>query len=286
MTVEISSSEQMRAIRGAALKQARKASGLSAERLAQFVNDRTVGSDLTRHAIYSYEQGKVLLSREVGHRIATALQLHPGKLLLGDPEYAPPAPAPGTIHSTPRSVHTTDAADHSIEGFDLRSTSPADLRSHDPIDTSADISGGVAVALRVELVVNAQRTLAPAQVLVRLLRKAKLGRIDIAGYLDVFHLLLEDTHPLTRSVALQEVRDFGDQPGNEAPFALAEAVVKLHELAEAVLKRLIDCAHDSPTSAYDYCQAQTESLAALTQTIRGEIDACNKRLPGVSVDED
>lgn len=290
MTVEISSSEQMRAIRGSALKQARKASGLSAERLAQFVNDRTVGSDLTRHAIYSYEQGKVLLSREVGHRIATALQLHPGKLLLGDPEYAPPGStpgsAPGSNHSATRSVHPADAADHAIEGFDLRSTSSADPHPHDPTDTSGDISGGVAVALRVELVVNAQRTLAPAQVLVRLLRKAKLGRIDIAGYLDVFHLLLEDTHPLTRSTALLEIHDFGDQPGNEAPFALAEAIMKLHELAEAILKRLIDSAHDSPTSAYDYCQAQTESLAALTQTVRGEIDACNKRLPGVSVDED
>jgi len=145
---------------------------------------------------------------------------------------------------------------------------------------------GVAVALRVELVVGAQRTLAPAEVLVRLLRKAKLGRIDIAGYLDVFHLLLEDTLPLIRSAAVEDIRDFGDQPGNEAPFALAEAIVQLHADADATLKRLIDSGHESPTALYDTCQTQTAALAELVKTIRGEIDACNKRLPGVSMDND
>lgn len=283
MTVEISSSEQMRAARGSALKQARKASGLSAERLAQFVNDRTVGSDLTRHALYSYEQGKVLLSREVGHRIATALQLHPGQLLLGDPEYAP-TPVRGNASE---SFHPAGhAADHLADGFDLRSASSVDQDTAALSGSGASAGAGVAVGLRVELVVAAQRTLAPAEVLVRLLSKAKLGRIDIAGYLDVFHLLLEETLPLTRSAALEEVRDFGDQPGNEAPFALAQAIVKLHSAAEATLKRLIDPSHESPNAIYETCQSQTAALAELVKTIRGEIDACNKRLPGVSMEDD
>lgn len=258
MTVEISSSEQMRAIRGSALKKARKASGLSAERLAQFVNDRTAGSDLTRHAIYSYEQGKVLLSREVGHRIATALQLHPGKLLLGDPEYATPAEDTKSL-AHPRFAEVPNT------------------------ETSTQ---GVAVAVRVELILAAQRTLAPADVLVRLLQKAKLGRIEIVGYLDVFHLLLEDTLPLTRSAAFEEVRTFGDEPGNEAPYALTQAVLQLHAVANATLKRLIDPAHESPTALFEYCQTQTAALAELAKTIHGEINACNKRLPGVSMDEE
>ncbi len=259
MTVESILSENVRAARGAALKKARKAAGLSAERLAQFVNDRTAGSDLTRHAIYSYEQAKVLLSREVGHRIATALQLHPGKLLLGDPEYAQPTDSPPT-------------------------TAPARFAVDVPqAETSTQ---GVPVVVRVELITAAQRTLAPVEVLVRLLQKAKLGRVDIAGYLDVFHLLLEDTLPLTRSSAFEEVRTFGDEPGNEAPYALTQAVLQLHAVADATLKRLIDPGHESPTGLFDYCEKQTAALAELAKTIRGEIDACNKRLPGVSMDAD
>ncbi|MEM1107949.1 MAG: helix-turn-helix transcriptional regulator [Planctomycetota bacterium] len=266
MMVEISTSEKIRSARGSALKSARKQAGLSAERLAQFVNERTAGSAITKHAIYSYEQGKVLLSREVGHRIATALQLHPGQLLLGDPEYTPAAPGtPGSIHSA-----ATD---------ELRLDQSADRL---PIDTAL----GVPVAVRVELVVAAQKTLAPAEVLVRLLGKAKLGRIDIAGYLDVFHLLLEETLPLIRSAALQEIQDFGDQPGNENPYALTTAIAQLHALAESTLKRLIDPTHESPTAIYDYCETQTRELAAALKSIRGEIDACNKRLPGVSLDQD
>ncbi|MEM1027168.1 MAG: helix-turn-helix transcriptional regulator [Planctomycetota bacterium] len=259
MTVEIPSSEHIRAVRGSALKQARKAAGLSAERLAQFVNDRTVGSDLTRHAIYSYEQGKVLLSREVGHRIATALQLHPGQLLLGDPEYAPTPP--GSSQSASDALET--------------------LRENATVS-----GGGVDVGLRVELVMGAQRLLPVAEVLVRLLQKNKLGRVEIAGYLDVFHLLLEDTLPLTRSNAFLEIQDFGDAPGNEHPFALAAAVSRLHGLADAMLKRLIAPDRESPVSLYEYCETQTQALGKLTQTIRGEIDACNKRLPGVSAELD
>ena len=254
MTIETTSSEQMRAARGSALKNARKAAGLSAERLAQFVNERTAGSAITKHAIYSYEQGKVLLSREVGHRIATALQLHPGQLLLGDPEYAPPG-----------SRHATDGGRAAMDQAQL-------------------LHEGVPVAVRIELVTAAQRTVAPLDVLVRLLQKAKLGRVEIAGYLDVFHLLLEDALPLTRSAAFEEVRAFGDEPGNEAPYALAEAVLQLHSLVDATLKRLIDPIHESPTALHEYCQTQTAALAELAKTLRGEIDACNKRLPGVSLD--
>lgn len=254
MTLETISSEQMRAARGLALKNARKSAALSAERLAQFVNERTAGSAITKHAIYSYEQGKVLLSREVGHRIATALQLHPGQLLLGDPEYAAPA---------------TGGSDAAVGAQEV-----------------AAVDSGVEVALRVDLVVGAQRLLPVARVLVRLLRKSKLGRVDIAGYLDVFHLLLEDTHPLTRSQALNDILAFGDAPGNEHPYALAQAVARLHEVADRTLKRLISPDRESPVSLFDYCESQTNRLGALAQTIRGEIDACNKRLPGVSADAD
>ena len=99
--------QQIREQRGLALKKARTVAGLTAMDLAQRVNDRTAGSDITHHAIYSYERGKVLLSREVGTRIAQTLNLHPGELLLGDPDFAPPpSPAPAARGNVPSSQAT------------------------------------------------------------------------------------------------------------------------------------------------------------------------------------
>lgn len=100
----------LRAARGAALKAARNHAGLSARVLAERVNLRTRGgSDISAHAIYAYEKGKVLLSHEVGVRIAEVLNLHPGELLAGDPDFRGPAPsldrpaaAPGTDTPTAR----------------------------------------------------------------------------------------------------------------------------------------------------------------------------------------
>ncbi|MEM9420629.1 MAG: helix-turn-helix domain-containing protein [Planctomycetota bacterium] len=247
--------DQLRASRGEALRKARKAAALSAERLAEFVNERTTGTAITKHAIYSYEQGKVLLSREVGHRIAQALQLHPGQLLLGDPDYRSVADA------NARTVESDSAVEHALE---------AEL--------------GVAVEMRVELVMGAQHAIPTAQVLARLLGSAKLGRVDIAGHLDVFHLLLEDTTPLIDSLAATAVRDFGDEAGNEHPFALLQAIEQLHDVVAKALEQLIDPHADTALSRHRLCMEQSRTLGQLAQTLAGEIDACNKRLPGVSLD--
>ena len=88
----------MRRARGAALKQVRNAAGLSARKLVERVNARTGGSDITEHAIYAYESGRVQLSREVAERVAEVLRVPLGGLLVGDPDFAEPAldPPPGT----------------------------------------------------------------------------------------------------------------------------------------------------------------------------------------------
>lgn len=83
-----SNPQSIRDARGAALKAARNQAGLSARKLAERTNMRSRGSDITEHAIYAYENGRVLLSSEVAVRIADALSLHPGELLIGDPDYA------------------------------------------------------------------------------------------------------------------------------------------------------------------------------------------------------
>lgn len=78
---------ELRRLRGDALRGARTAAGLSARKLVERVNSRTRGSDLTTDAIYSYEKGRVLLSREVGERVAAALRVPLGSLLVGDPDF-------------------------------------------------------------------------------------------------------------------------------------------------------------------------------------------------------
>ncbi|MEM9753454.1 MAG: helix-turn-helix transcriptional regulator [Planctomycetota bacterium] len=86
--------------RGAVLRQARREAGLSARKLADRINARTPGSDLTDNAIYAYESGRVLLGREVGERIAAVLTVRLGELLVGDPDFA----ADSTSHVPVRRV--------------------------------------------------------------------------------------------------------------------------------------------------------------------------------------
>ncbi|BAM03397.1 hypothetical protein PSMK_12380 [Phycisphaera mikurensis NBRC 102666] len=57
------------------------------------INDRTAGSDVTEHAIYAYESGRVQLSREVAERVAAVLNVPLGGLLAGDPDFPEAAPA-------------------------------------------------------------------------------------------------------------------------------------------------------------------------------------------------
>jgi len=81
----------LRTVRGGALRAARNLAGLSAPKLADRVNERTRGgSPVSKDAIYAYESGKVLLPHEVGVRIAAVLNLHPGELLAGDPDFRDP----------------------------------------------------------------------------------------------------------------------------------------------------------------------------------------------------
>ena len=70
-----------RRARGAALRACRREAGLSARELAEQINARTRGSDVTTDAIYSYENGRVLLSQELAERIAATLEVRAAVLL-------------------------------------------------------------------------------------------------------------------------------------------------------------------------------------------------------------
>lgn len=93
----------LRSARGAALRTARNLAGLSAQKLADRVNERTRGgSSISKDAIYAYEAGKVLLPHEVGVRLAAVLNLHPGELLAGDPDFRDPAQGAATDKARPQ----------------------------------------------------------------------------------------------------------------------------------------------------------------------------------------
>ncbi len=243
---------QTREQRGLALKKARAAAGLTAVDLAQRVNDRTAGSDITHHAIYSYERGKVLLSREVGLRIAHTLNLHPGELLLGDPDFATAPPHPPTLpaaslHSTPPPAAGPPA--------------PAELAApFSPSPVYPLATPGPAPELRIALSKSARAALPVGNVLYRLLGTAEIGRSSMHGYLDVFNLLLRDLHAALTSPAGVEVKTLGLTEGNDVPYHLLRSCNDLHVLVSAALRTLLS--HDDPRSTvlYDACRHTQQQL--------------------------
>lgn len=256
--------------RGQALKNARKAAALTAQDLAQRVNDLTAGSDLTHHAIYSYERGKVLLSREAGHRIAEALSIHPGELLLGDPDYRP-------VGSADRGGVDADMVLDVPLGPTFRLAEPIES-----IDTSA--YPGIDLRQRVAFINAAAKLPAVGYVLTRLLDTAKLGRVEIAGYLDVFYVLLADLNATLDSDAHQAIQNFGPDEGNEALWKLSQRLTGLKTQTDASFAKLVDPAGQTASSVFETCETYRESLRKAVLQIRADIRHANRGLPIVGVD--
>ena len=157
----------LRAVRGRALRAARNLAGLSAPKLADRVNERTRGgSPVSKDAIYAYESGKVLLPHEVGVRLATVLNLHPGELLAGDPDFRDTA-APAAIRPD-----TAPAADTPTARWLKLAGEPA----------------------------------AVARVLARVLDARRMGDTSARGFVSVFHLLQADLNAVTSHALADTVR--------------------------------------------------------------------------------
>jgi transcriptional regulator with XRE-family HTH domain len=230
--------------RGDALKQARTTAGLSAMGLADRVNQRTAGSDLTHHAIYSYERGKVLLSREVGLRIAQTLNLHPGELLRGDPDFETPS----------NTAHDPAAAEFAIGSAGAN-----------------DAAVGLSLDQRIQLSKAARVVLPAGNLLYRLLDTAQIGRSSVAGYLDVFHLLLRDLQAVLDSPAGRDVRAHGLDEGNDAPHQLVQACTRLLRDTEKGLRDLVEDAGRSTTAHYDAVVAFRSALAGGLRKLEADL---------------
>lgn len=143
-------SQIMRRRRGAVLKAARQAAGLSARKLVDRINARTPGSDLTDHAIYAYEAGRVLLSREVAERVAVVLKMPVGELLVGDPDFrtSPPPPEVSTPDTAHPEVSHPEAAPPAAAAPDTAHRRLTPPYTADPDHTDAHANADAAVLLR------------------------------------------------------------------------------------------------------------------------------------------
>jgi DNA-binding XRE family transcriptional regulator len=246
-----------RDLRGAALKRARTTAGLTALDLAQRVNQRTAGSDLTHHAIYSYERGKVLLSQETGLRIAETLNLHPGELLLGDPDYAPsgtPGTTPGTTPAPGSSAVTGPSGTEAGGSAGESDTAPPPVASE-------------LFARRVALSKAARLSLPVGNVLYRLLDRAEIGRADIRGYRDLFLLLIRDLRGVAEGPAGRETQRLGSVEGNDLPLQLYRVAERFHRQAEQTLRDLLGYKDPDDPALYDACQSARDTLGRHLRTL-------------------
>ncbi|MEM1445509.1 MAG: helix-turn-helix transcriptional regulator, partial [Planctomycetota bacterium] len=179
--------------RGEVLRQARREAGLSARKLADRINTRTPGSDLTDNAIYAYESGRVLLSREVGERIAAVLSVRLGDLLVGDPDFAEPA-------------DSAEAGENAERRGD-----PACDRLH-------------------PLVVDVLRT---GRTLVRMLGYPRIDLASPAGFLHGFELLASDGRRFLEQEDVTSAARRPSSPTQDAIEQAARAAPKLVDMAES-----------------------------------------------------
>ncbi|MEM6458265.1 MAG: helix-turn-helix transcriptional regulator [Planctomycetota bacterium] len=239
--------QDLRDRRGSALRRARKAAGLTAPQLAQRVSEQTPGNAVSHHALYSYEQGKVLLSREVGQRLAAVLHVHPGHLLRGDPDYDEPAAA------------ATATLDHA--------------------EAPPKLPGGV-----LELIDAADAAAQAGGVLVRLLRRARLDQVDHRGYAEVFHLLMGDLEAVQRGRAWAAVIEAGNEAGNEEPWRLSEAMRQVYATTRELLGRLVDPRGEAPTAYFARLMNDTDALARGLDEMTAAAARCGRAITGPADD--
>ncbi len=194
-------SGDIRAARGAALRSARAAAGLSARELVERVNTRTPGSDLTDHALYAYERGRVLLSAEVAGRVAKVLKTPVGELLAGDPDYAE-RPGSVALPDTPAVVQDLPV-------------SPATLAWLLPT--------------RQDLLPKLRQLHATLGVLARQLRNARPGMTRPAYLLGTFDLALDESQSLLAHAGLTRAMRADRTWGIDQLQTLREALTNTHK---------------------------------------------------------
>ena len=240
----------LRRLRGQALRAARSASGLSARKLVERVNARTGGSDITEHAIYAYESGRVQLSREVAERVADVLKVPLGGLLAGDPDFAPePDEAASTAGPAGRVLQAPADPANAAAGASAAAVSP-----------DGPPEPGRWAATRSSLLSRCGDADPAASVLVRQLSARRFQLPDPLIFAASFELLETDLAGLVNS---PEASWLACRDGDRWHEPLHELLAAAREL-QAVGRRAWDDLRASAATgrAADACPAAVEALDA------------------------
>ena len=224
----------LRTVRGRALRAARNLAGLSAPKLADRVNERTRGgSPVSKDAIYAYESGKVLLPHEVGVRLAAVLNLHPGELLAGDPDFREPGGA--------------------AAGTDV------------PVRPAADTPTARWLKL-------AHESIAVARVLARVLEARRMGDTSAQGFVSVFQLLQADLdavvdHEVANTVRKAERNERWDNLASVLTAATAGLETVENHFRKLLKKdpELLAAEEDAKAAVADLREFAVEMQTAITQ---------------------
>ena len=236
--------QRVRDARGGALKAARVAAGLSAQKLADRVNDRTRGSDLTRDAIYSYERGKVLLNRDAAERLAEVLRMPLGELLAGDPDFS----------AAPRDHASGGIADEAGVGLDL-APAERDRLLH----------------ARTALLGLAEPLLQSAEVLMRQLERARPGSTLAGGFVASFNLVQDDARQLLDAPAGRSVVHAQRAAGFDTLQELLDAAGKLRDAVEAGEMELFEADPTQPAAVVRASRNLASKLSGLLDPLRDAV---------------
>jgi transcriptional regulator with XRE-family HTH domain len=244
--------EQIRKVRGDALRRHRRLANLSAEALARKINEQDPQINISKDAIYSYENARVRMSNEVGRAAAEVLGLLPGELL---PDLA------GSGPDQHEANHATGSAP--IEAG----------REHSNLDR-------VSLAQRIELVKRAEALVPALIVMTELIPKAASpGNVDLSRQLDLFSHALDQTAALNQLDATQEVLVLGSVQGLEHLHRIAELCRDLHQQLDEFIRSITRL---EPLSSYDLndkCMRFVKAIRGIVIQTGGEdnlIDAINK----------
>ena len=255
---------EVRQARGAALKQARRGSGLSARKLVERVNARTAGSDITEHAIYAYESGRVQLSREVAERVAEVLKVSLGGLLVGDPDFeAAPAPAP------PPAPASAPAQTPPAPAYPAYPPAPARERERPVVASDGPPEHGRWAATRSSLLERSAEAEPAAAVLVRQLSARRFQLPDPIIFAASFELLDADLSALLASPEAAWVKFHEPDRWHEP---LLELLAGAEAVREAALKAWGDLrASAAGGRAADACPAAVKEIESALGDFRDAI---------------
>ena len=218
------------------------------------INARTAGSDLTEHAIYAYESGRVQLSREVAERVAEVLRVPLGGLLAGDPDFS----TRGPDETTP------------LRG-DAGNGRPEDSVGASGVGVDGPPEAGRWAATRASLLARCEEAEPAAAVLTRQLAARRFQLPDPAIFAASFELLDADLAALAGSPEAGWLNCHEDDAWHEPLRELLRAADALREASASAWATLGAAPAGRAAEACPAAAKRVEAALAEFQDARGRV---------------